>query len=241
MVVQEQTLYATGAAVIFVSTVASALLVARADKEIRSHVVPIPAVLGILTLGYTGMALAPDPLVGTSPDGTPVYFTRYMSYLFTYTYLMTYLGLIAGARLKYRIIPTISIIGFTFGSMMAQLAAPPLDALGSLVVIASLALVFWAFFRPLARAAKSTEGARRLLFFKLRNLSSLIYIGYFLVAITNRATLGLLDAFVGVFTIAYVDLIGHIVFAGLVIYSTGAIEMVADKYASPFEMFTRRE
>jgi bacteriorhodopsin len=240
MVVQEQTLYTVGAAIIFTATVALALFVARVDGKRRKHIAPMPAILGILTLGYVGMALAPDPLVATSPDGKPVYFARFGTYLITYSYLMSYLGLIAGAKFRYRIMPAIAVVGFTGGTMVGQLASPPLNSLGSLIVIFSLIFVFWSFFRPLTRAAKSTTGARRLLFFKLRNLSSLIFIMYFLVAITNRANLGLLDAFVGVFTTAYVDLIGHIVFAGLVVYSAAGIEIVAGEYSSPLDTFKRK-
>ena len=63
---------------------------------------------------------------------------------------------------------------------------------------------------------------------------------YLLVALTNRAALGLLDAFVGVFTIAYIDLVAHIAFVGLIIYSNGAIQSVATEYSSPFDTFTNR-
>jgi len=236
MVVQEQTLYAGGAAIIFTATVVASLFVTRFESDVRKHMAAMPVVLAVLTLGYVGMAL--DLFVATSPEGEPVYFTRYAAYIVTYTYLMTYIGLLAGARRRYRLVPALSVFGFTFGTVLTQLPSPPLDSIGSLVVILWLVLVFWAFFGPLARAARSESGDRRLLFIKIRNLSALIFIMYLLVALTNRAALGLLDAFVGVFTIAYVDLIGHIVFAGLIIFSGSAIDMVGDEHPSPLEAFT---
>jgi bacteriorhodopsin len=236
MVVQEQTLYAGGAAIIFAATVVSSLLVTKFEGDIRKHMLAMPVVLGVLTLGYVGMAL--EVFVATSPEGEPVYFTRYASYIITYTYLMAYIGLLAGARRRYRLVPAVSVIGFSLGTPITQLTSPPVDSVGSLIVIASLVLVFWAFFGPLARAAASESGDRRLLFVKIRNLSSLLFIMYLLVALTNRAALGLLDAFVGIFTIAYVDLIGHIVFAGLIIFSGSAIEMLVSEYPSPLATFT---
>lgn len=236
MVVQEQTLYAGGAAIIFAATVVSSLLVTKFEGDVRKHMLAMPVVLGVLTLGYVGMAL--DVFVATSPEGEPVYFTRYASYIITYTYLMTYIGLLAGAQRRYRLVPAVSVLGFTFGTIITQLSSPPLDSVGSLVVILSLVVVFWAFFRPLTRAARAESGDRRLLFIKIRNLSALVFIMYLLVALTNRAALGLLDAFTGVFTIAYVDLIGHIVFAGLIIFSGSAIEMLVSEYPSPLATFT---
>lgn len=237
MVVQEQTLYAAGAVINVVGALALALLVRRFDGTARRHVIFLPVVMGILTVGYIGMARG--WFVEISNEGTPVYFTRYGTYMLTYTYLMSYIGLIAGARFRYRVVPAAAVGGFTGGTVVTQLAPAPLDSLGSLIVITSLVLVFWAFFRPLQRAAADVSRERRLLFSKLRNFASLIFVMYLLVALTNRAgVVQLLDAFVGVLTIAYVDVIAHIGLTGLIVYSPTAIRELAEEYDSPLEMFT---
>lgn len=237
MVVQEQTLYAGGAVVNLVAALVLALLVRRFDGDARRHVFFLPIALAVLTLGYIGMSL--ELFVETSLDGEPVYFTRYGTYLITYTVLMTYIGLVAGARLRYRLIPAVAVVGFTVGTIVTQLAPPPLDSVGSLVVIASLIAVFWAFFRPFPRAAADVSRERRLLFAKLRNFAALIFIMYLLVSLTNRAgVVELLDAFVGVVTIMYVDIIAHVGLAGIIIFSRTAVEMLAAECPSLRSMFT---
>lgn len=239
MVIQEQTLYAGGAGIAFVAAVAAAVLISGFEGKTRRHMLLMPAALAVLALGYLGMAL--ELFVATSPVGEPVYFTRYGTYLLSYTFLMSYIGLVAGAKLRYRLIPAGAVLGFTFGTVLVQLAPPPLDSVGSLVVLGSLVAVFWAFFGPLTRAAASVSGDRRLLFAKLRNLAALAFIMYLLVAFTNRSALGLLDAFVGVFTIAYVDLVAHVGLAGLIVYSGDAIESVTAEHSSPFATFTSQQ
>jgi sensory rhodopsin len=237
MVVQEQTLYAGGAVVNLVAALVLALLVRRFDGHARRHVVFLPVALGILTFGYIGMSL--ELFVETSLDGEPVYFTRYATYLLTYTFLMTYIGLVSGARFRYRMVPALAVVGFTVGTVVTQLAPPPLDSVGSLVVITSLIAVFWVFFRTFPKTAATVSRERRLLFAKLRNFAALIFIMYLLVSLTNRAgVVELLDAFVGVVTIMYVDIIAHVGLAGIIIYSQTAVTTLAAEYPSPLEMFT---
>lgn len=237
MVLQEQSLYAGGAVVNLVAALVLALLVRRFDGHARRHVAFLPVALGVLTLGYIGMSL--ELFVETSLDGEPVYFTRYGTYLITYTFLMTYIGHVAGARFRYRLVPAVAVVGFTLGTIVTQLAPPPLDSVGSLVVIGSLIAVFWAFFRPFPRAAADVSRERRLLFAKLRNFAALIFIMYLLVSLTNRAgVVELLDAFVGVVTIMYVDIIAHVGLAGIIIYSRTAVEMLAAECPSLLSMFT---
>lgn len=235
MIIEEQTLYVGAAGLVFVTAAAMAIVAARFEKPARRHVAVVPTVLAVLGVGYLGMAA--QLFVGTSPTGEPVYFTRFGAYLITYTVLMGYIGLVAGATRRYRLLPVAVVIGFTIGAAGAQLTEPPLESAGQLLVVASLAVGFWAFFGPLSRAAASVSGSRRLLFSKLRNLAALALIMYLLVSVTNRAALGLLDAFVGIFTITYVDLVGHIGLAGLLVYSREAIASLSEQYSSPLSLF----
>jgi sensory rhodopsin len=236
MVVEEQTLYASAATITLVAAVVALLLVTRFEGDVRKHMLTMPGILGILTLGYVGMAL--DVFSLTSPDGAPVYLTRYGAYLITYTFTMSYLGLVSGAPRRYRVVPAVSVVGFSLGAIMTQLGTPPVDSLGTLLVVSSLAVVFWVFFRPFTRELTSVSGDRRLLFSKMRNLATLTFVMYLLAAMTNRTALGLLDGFTGVITVAYVDLTAHIVFAGLIISSEGAIRTLVTDHSSPLATFT---
>lgn len=236
MIVQEQTLYAGGALLNLVAALILAVLVRRFDGNERRHVIYLPITLVLLTIGYAGMAL--ELFVETTAEGNPVYFTRYGTYVLTYTFLMSYIGLVAGASRRYRLIPAVSVVGFSGATAVAQLTDPPVSVVGVLVLFASLIAVFWAFFGPLARAAADVSRERRLLFTKLRNFAALIFIMYLLVSLTNRATLGLLDAFAGIFTIAYVDIVAHMGLAGIIIFSQTAVETLASEHPSPLAIFT---
>lgn len=235
MVVQEQTLYVVATGVALVATLVAVALSRRFEEKARRHAIPIVVALGLLTVGYAIMAL--DLLVVFTSDGEPVYLSRFGLYTFTYTFIMSYVGLVAGAKLRYRLIPGLATLGFVYGTVVVQLAPAPLDSVGSLVVLVSLAVVLWVFFGPLTRAAQQTSGNRRLLFAKLRNLGTLIFVAYMLLALMTRQALGLFDAFVGVFVAAYVDLLAHIGLAGLILYSRETIEELASEYGSPFATF----
>jgi bacteriorhodopsin len=237
MVVQEQTLYAIVTGVGLVTSILAGVSWRNYRGDARKHGVVAVAALVALTLGYAVMAL--DALVIETADG-PVYLSRFAVYTLTYTVLMSYVGLVAGADLRTRVIPGIATLGFTYVTLVGQLAPEPIDSLGSLVVLASLTLVLWAFYRPLTRAARSVSGNRRLLFAKLRNLGTLVFISYLLLALMTRQALGLFDAFVGVFVAAYVDLLAHLGLAGLILYSRETIEELAAEHSSPLATFTAR-
>lgn len=235
MVVQEQTLYAVVAVVALLATIVALALGRRFEGKARRHAAPMVVALGLLAVGYAIMAL--DLLVLFTSEGEPVYLSRFAVYTLTYTFIMSYVGLVAGAGLRFRLLPGIATLGFTYGTLVVQLAPPPLDSLGSLVVLVSLTAVLWAFFGPLTRAAQQVSGNRRLLFAKLRNLGTLVFIAYMLLALMTRQALGLFDAFVGVFVAAYVDLLAHVGLVGLILYSRETIAELAVEYDSPFATF----
>lgn len=236
MVIEEQTLYAASAVLLFLGTLGVTALVRRFDGAAARHVRVLPVVLSILGLGYVGMAL--DLFVVFSPEGEPVYMTRTAAYMFTYTFLMGYVGLVSGAKRRYRLIPAAGVVGFNAATPVIQLLGPPVSLVGAVLILVSLIAVYWAFFGPLTRAAENISRDRRLLFLKLRNLAALIFIMYMLVSFSSRQALGLLDAFTGVFTVTYVDLVGHFGLAGIILFSTVGVEMVAEDYSSPLDMLT---
>jgi bacteriorhodopsin len=239
MVVQEQTLYAIVTAIALVATVVATILLRRHEQNARRHIAVMVVSLGLLTAGYGVMAL--DLFVLLTPDGEPVYLSRFALYTVTYTFIMSYVGLIAGASLRYRLVPAIATLGFTYGTLIVQMAPEPFDSLGTLIVLVSLVTVLWAFYGPLTRAARSVSGNRRLLFAKLRNLGALIFLSYLLLALMTRQALGLFDAFVGVFLAAYVDLLAHLGLVGLIVYSRETIDELSTEYSSPLATFTARE
>jgi bacteriorhodopsin len=246
MVVQEQTLYVIATVVALVATVVTAVQLRKNERNARRHIGVMVLLLAVLGAGYGTMALGKDGilsldlLVLSTPDGEPVYLSRFAVYTITYTFVMSYVGLIAGASLRYRLIPGIATLAFVYGTVVVQMAPAPIDSVGTLVVLVSLITVLWAFFGPLTRAAKAVSGNRQLLFVKLRNLGALIFISYLLLALMTRQALGLFDAFVGVFLAAYLDLLAHLGLIGIIVYSRETIGELAANYRSPLATFKAR-
>lgn len=236
MVVQEQTLYGIAAVVALVAMAVATLLLGRFEGRTRRHMLAMQLSLLALTIGYAVMALG--FFVLRTPEGDPVYLSRFAVYTLTYSVLLGYIGLVGGASRRYRLLPVVAVLGFTYGTLVVQLAPAPFDTVGTVTVLGSLVLAIWAFFGPLTRIAQSVSGNRRLLFAKLRNLATLILISYLLLALMTRQALGFFDAFVGIFIAAYVDLLAHLGLAGLVLYSRDAVQEVAEEHASPLALFT---
>lgn len=234
MVVQEHTLYAVSAGIGLLATVVFLLRGRKYEGATGRYMLLAPFVTGALTVGYLIMAL--DMLVTFNPDGEPVYFSRYLMYTLTYPYLIYYLGVVSNASYRYRVIGAVGVLGFTYGTLVAQWMPEPVSSIAGLLSILIVALLVWMLFRPYTTPASSVSGDRRLMFSKIRNLFVLLFISYLLLAFMSRQALGFYDAFVGVFISSYIDLLGHIGAAGLILYSRNAVAEIAREEPSPLRL-----
>jgi len=234
MVFDEHTIYATSAAIAFIATVICFLVARRFEGETRHHMLVAPTVTGILALGYLGMAT--NTLVATNPEGEPVYVTRFIVYCLTYSYFLYYVGLLANARYRYRVIAAGGFATYSLGAMFSHWLPDPAGGVFSLVVLASVGVLLWVLLRPFTAASASVSGERQLVFSKTRNLFILVIAGYLMQVFFSRQALGLLDAFVGVFNSAYIDLLGHIGLAGLLLSSQVAVAELSKKHPSPVRL-----
>jgi len=105
------------------------------------------------------------------------------------------------------------------------------------LVLGTLALLFWLLFRPYSRAAESVSGPRKLAFGKLRNLMTLLLLMYLIVSLTSRQGLGLIGTFSGVYIGGYMDVLGHVGFAGILLRSEAAVRDLATQRSSLVSYF----
>jgi len=239
MLVEEHILYAIAAVTAFAATVVYFLFARRFEGATRRHLYVAPMATGILGVGYTGMAA--DTLVLFNPDGEPVYLTRYVYYCLAYPYLMFYLGIVADVPYRDRVLGAVGVTVFALGTMFTQWLHDPWSSLFALVTLASVGLLLWLLLRRLPASAGEVSNERKLMFSKVQYLFVFLFLGYLILSLFARQALGLFDAFVGIFVSAYIDLIGHIGLAGLLLYSHRAVEEIAANRPSPFGLLFDRE
>lgn len=235
MIVPEDQFYLLVSAVALVGTVLLAGMGRQYSGHVRQYMLVAPYVAGMLVIGY--FAMANQALLWQSPNGEPVPASRFIMYLFSYTVVITSIAVLADASSRLAIAGALGVSGFTLGTLLNWLAPVPFDSVGKLVVITSLAATLYLLFRPYTQSAASVSGARRLLFGKLRNLMALLMLMYFLVGLTSRQGLGLLDTFTGIYAGAYIDLLGHLGFGGIILRSPTAIEELAAAHPTALAYF----
>ncbi|WP_246984509.1 bacteriorhodopsin [Halorientalis marina] len=231
MLIGELAFYGLVGAVAAVAFVGSALWTRRHTGARLRYTLVAPYVTGALALGYVGMS--GEVLTLVAANGRPVPVSRFLVYLLTYTVVVGYVGLLADADRRTTLLGCGCIVGFVLATMLNWLFPAPVGTVGKAVTLVSIVGLLWILFRPLTRAAADVSGPRRLAFGKLRNLMALLILGYLVVGLTSRQGLGLLDAFTGVYVGGYLDVMGHLGFAAIVLRSADAMEELAADRASP--------
>lgn len=235
MLIGELTFYGLVGTAALLAFVASLLATRQYTGATRRYVLAAPYVTGLLTLGYFGMS--GEVLTLTAANGRPVPLSRFIVYMLSYSVVVAYIGMLADADRRTILIGSGLIVGFSGATLINWLFPPPLGSLGKLLTLACIVGALWVLFRPFTQAAEGVSGARTLAFGKLRNLMTLLILGYLVVGLTSRQGIGLLDAFTGVYLGGYLDLMGHIGFAAILLRSDDAIEDLLAERESPLAYF----
>lgn len=230
MIIAEQSFYLLVSAFALVSTLVCAAVARKFDGRARRYMLYAPAVTGLLALGYFAMSVG--ALTITDPKGEPVPVSRFATYMVSYTFVMAFIAMVGGASRRLGIAGIASVGGFTLGTLVNWLTPAPINVLGKVVVLSSLAASLYLLFKPYTRASSTVSGERRLLFGKVRNLMALLMTNYLIVGLISRQGLALLGTFTGVYIGGYIDILGHIGFAGLLLRSEDAIAELADVHRS---------
>lgn len=226
----ELTLYTlTAGGMLFVTLLISGWVL-RKPPAYRRFLLPIPCIVGVLVLSYG--AMSQEFLTVPDSEGTPVTTARFLGYFFTYPIVVLYLGWLVDATRRQTFLGSGLVILFTLAVLSNWFLEGVLTALASLLLVGSLAVLLWIMFRPMTRAGEAVSMERRLTFWRLRNLLALIWIFYLLVGLTSRQGLGLLDTFTGVLIGTYLDALGHIGFAVLLLRADATLQSLNAGYSS---------
>lgn len=235
MIIGEQTFYVLVSIFAAVTTLFFVVWSRQFEGATRRYMSYGPFLTGVLALGY--FAMSTGAITISDPNGRPVPLARFLMYFLTYVSTITAAGIFAGVRRRSALVGSGFMAGFVLGTIINWLATPPFNNVGRLMVVGSMISLLWLFFRPYTRAAGSVSGPRRLAFAKLRNLIALLTLMYFVVGLTSRQGLGLLGTFTGVYLGGYLDLLGHIGFAGILLRSEEAVAQLVTRYSSPLDYF----
>lgn len=230
MIVGELTFYGLIGALATVATIVYGFWVRQFSGPKRKVMLAAPYATAMLALGYFGMAA--EVLRLHSASGRPVPVSRFLVYLFSYTVVIAYVGLMANAERRHVLMGIGLLSTFTIGALINWMTAPPIESVGKLVFLGSLIGLMWLLFRPYTRASQSVSGPRKLAFGKLRNLMALLLMMYLIVGLTSRQGLGLLGTFTGVYMGAYMDVLGHLGFAGILLRADTAVDHLAAEHSS---------
>ena len=237
MIVGELSFYVLIGAIATVATIVYALWARQYSGPARKLVLVAPYVTGMLAIGYFGMSA--EILRLHSPGGRPVPATRFIVYMFSYSFVIGYVGLLANAERRYILSGMGLLTLFAIAGLINWLTAPPIEIVGKLLFLSSLLGQLYLLFGPYTRASRDVSGSRQLAFGKLRNLMALLLLMYLLVGLTSRQGLGLLGTFTGVYMGAYMDVLGHLGFAGILLRSDTAVEHLANDRSSLFAVVSR--
>ncbi len=222
--IDEQTLYRYTATLLAVAAVGFLGWTARLADRHRRYGLLATWVVGAMAVTYFGMSTGLLRLENV--DGNAVPLTRFVGYQFSIALVIATTGYVAGLSKKMiaaLLVPFFMIIGGTVGGWFLD---DPLNSVASISSLLSFPLVAYLLLRPGARSAAGTTADRKLLYGKLRNIVLLVWLGYLVVGIVSRQNAGLLDAFVGVFLGAYLDVIIAVGFGTLLLRHTAALDDV---------------
>jgi bacteriorhodopsin len=235
MFIGELTFYGLVGATMAVAFVFFAVAVRHYTGRMRRYMIVAPFLCGALSLGY--FAMSAELLRVYSASGRAVPLSRFIVYYTAYTTVVAYIGVMGGASRKHLSMGVGFMVVFITGTIVNWYFVPPVESLGKLLVVSSMVGQLWILAGPFSRAAESVSGPRRLAFGKMRNLMALLLLMYFIVGLTSRQGLGFLGTFTGIYMGGYMDVLGHIGMAALVLRSEEAVTELAGERSSVLAYF----
>lgn len=220
--VDEQTLYRYTSVALALAAVGFGVWTVRLSPRHRRYGLFAVYTTAALALAYVGMSTGVLRFENAAGDVIPS--TRYVGYVLTIALMLLLLGSIGGMSTRLRASLLVPFTAISLGNFAGWLFSGTAGSLAGLASLASLPLGAYLLLGPGKRAARTTSGGRQLLYGKLTNLILLVWLGYLVVGVVSRQNAGLLDAFVGIFLGAYLDVTVVVGFGIVLLRHTGALD-----------------
>lgn len=215
-VVYENTMELAGVflVIVAVSLVAWARSLPRSART-YAYVATVPAVT--MAVAYLAMAAL----------GDAANLLRFGAYTIMWVPFVLLLGMIAGVTRTLLLALLAIVLGRVWVTLVAWLLDGILGTIAQLAPFVLFAAGIYVLYGPYTRLAATQSEERSLVFDKLKHLVVLAWIGLVVNGIIAADSLALVDDFVGLIAIVYVETLLVVGFGVILLRSAGALEDVA--------------
>lgn len=218
-----ETAIAGSTLVFVVATLAFLAWTRRLPAACRRYGYAATAAVGVMAIAYVAMT-AIELFIGGNTD-----LARFLGYTAMWIPIVYVTSALAGVGRRLALLLLAVVLGRVWITLVGYFLDGIAGAIASLLPFALLVVGIYLLYGPFTRAAAARSGERSLLFTKLKHLIVLGWIGLVINGLVAADGLGLVDDFVALLTLVYVEAILLIGFAGLTLRSVDALEATAER------------
>ena len=223
--IPELELYRMTAAILAVVTLGTVVTTARVPARHRQYGLIGVVIAVSMTTAYALMSM--EVLTIQNLEGEQLPAARFGAYMIAFAAMLSFLPRIADVGYRWIAVVVVLLVGVISGTIASWYLQEPESLAATVVIFGSLIALSVVLLRSLPRRFGDLSDERRLLFGKLRNLTLLIWWLYIVLGLITRQNLGLLDAFVGVFLGAYLDIVITVGFVAIMLRADTALDQLA--------------
>lgn len=209
--------------VFVVATLAFLAWTRRLPAACRRYGYAATAAVGVMAIAYVAMT-AMELFTGGNTD-----LPRFLGYTGMWIPIVYVTSALAGVGRRLALLLLAIVLGRVWITLVGYFLDGIAGQIASLLPFALLIAGVYLLYGPFTRVAASRSGDRSLLFTKLKHLIVLGWIGLVINGLIAADGLGLVDDFVALLTLVYVEAILLIGFAGLVLRNVDALEAAAEE------------
>lgn len=199
-----QALYLAGIAVFVLSTAVTGVIAATRPTARRSVYALLMLAQVSMAIGYVGMHQSWLTVATGGGENSVFRFFGYHMAFLVLAYLFTVLLEIE--RWRGAMIAVVLNL-FPGATLLSWIATGATEQLLTGVIVGSITVFLYVFFRPLDVTSRNVNSRQRLVFTKLRNFSVLCIAGLVLLAALSEQNMGVTTAFSGQVGATYLDVI----------------------------------
>lgn len=220
--IPELHLYQLTAAVLGLMTLAVLAVTMRLPARHRQYGLACVIITASMGAAYVLMSMEFLTIQNVAGEWLPA--ARFGGYLIAFSAMITFLTRIAGVGYRWTALLIVLTTGVIAGTILGWYFDEPASFGGVALTVTSLSAQSIVLLRSIPSRAAGISDERQLLYGKLCNLSLLIWWLYIVLGLITRQNLGLLDAFVGIFLGAYVDVVIVVGFVAILLRSDEALD-----------------
>ena len=223
--IPELELYRFTAAILALVTLGILAATARLPARHRQYGLIGVIIAASMAIAYALMSV--EVLTIPTLEGEQLPAARFGAYMIAFAAMLSFLPHVANVGYRWIAVVVVLLVGVISGTIASWYLQEPESLAASVLIFGSLAALSVVLLRSVPKRFGDLSDERRLLYGKLRNLTLLIWWLYIVLGLITRQNLGLLDAFVGVFLGAYLDIVITVGFVAIMLRADTALDQLA--------------